>query len=83
MAWTFDGVLLPDDVETRVVVGAGEAEPLPGRYAVAGLVDAHCHVTVAADERGPYVDGSIADRRLDELAAGGVALLRTSAGTGR
>ena len=80
MAWAFDGMLLPEGVETRVVVGAGEPERLPGRYAVAGLVDAHCHVTVAVDDRGPYVDGSIADRRLDELAAGGVALIRDVGG---
>jgi imidazolonepropionase-like amidohydrolase len=81
MAWTFEGVLLPAGVETRVVVGgAGEPRALPGRYAVAGLVDAHCHVTVAVDDRGPYVDGSIADRRLDELAAGGVALVRDVGG---
>lgn len=39
-------------------------------------VHAAIHVTVAVDDRGPYVDGSIADRRLDELAAGGVALIR-------
>src|SRR5918993_5757405 len=80
VAWAFDGMLLPEGVATRVVVGAGEPERLPGRYAVAGLVDAHCHVTVAVDDRGPYVDGSIADRRLDELAAGGVALIRDVGG---
>jgi imidazolonepropionase-like amidohydrolase len=68
MAWAFDGVLLPDGVETRVEVGVGDAVLLPGRYALAGLVDAHCHLTVTTDSQGPYVDGSIAERRLDELA---------------
>ena len=80
MGWTFDGMLVPDGVQTRVVLGAGQAAPLPGRCAVTGLVDAHCHVTVAVDDRGPYLDGSIAGRRLDELAAAGVALVRDVGG---
>ena len=80
MAWAFDGVLLPHGVETRVEVGVGDAVPLPGRYALAGLVDAHCHLTVTTDSQGPYVDGSIAERRLDELAAGGVGLVRDVGG---
>jgi imidazolonepropionase-like amidohydrolase len=80
MAWTFDGVLLPDGVAARMEVGSGAASPLPGRYAVAGLVDAHCHLTVAVDSRGPCLDGSIAGRRLDELAAAGVGLVRDAGG---
>jgi hypothetical protein len=80
MAWTFDGVLLPDGVAARMEVGTGDASPLPGRYAVAGLVDAHCHLTVAADSRGPYLDGSIAAGRLDGLAAAGVGLVRDVGG---
>lgn len=80
MAWMFRGVLLPDGVDTQVEAGTGDAAPLPGRYALAGLVDAHCHLTVAADSRGPYLDGSIANRRLDELAAGGVGLVRDVGG---
>lgn len=80
MTWTFEGVLLPEGVRTRVEVGSGDAVRLPGRYALAGLVDAHCHLTVAADSRGPYVDGSVAARRLDELAAGGVGLVRDVGG---
>jgi len=35
---------------TRVPVVNREPEELPGRYALAGLVDAHAHATVAADE---------------------------------
>jgi imidazolonepropionase-like amidohydrolase len=80
MAWAFDGVLLPDGVETRVEVCVGDEVLLPGRYALAGLVDAHCHLTVTTDSQGPYVDGSIAERRLDELAAGGVGLVRDVGG---
>jgi imidazolonepropionase-like amidohydrolase len=80
MAWTFDGMLLPDGVAARVEVGVGDAVRLPGRYALTGLVDAHCHLTVATDSEGPYVDGSIAERRLDELADGGVGLVRDVGG---
>ena len=35
---------------------------------------------MAVDSRGPYLDGSIAGRRLDELAAAGVGLVRDVGG---
>jgi imidazolonepropionase-like amidohydrolase len=46
------------------------------------VVDAHCHVTVDVDTDGlPYVsDRAFADRRLEEMAGQGVALLRDVGG---
>ena len=49
MAWTFSGVFLDGFSGERVVAGTGDPEELPGRYALAGLVDAHAHPTVAVD----------------------------------
>ena len=81
MAWTFSGVFLDGAATDRVVVGTGEAEELPGRYAVAGLADAHAHPTVAADEHGPYLaDGDYGSARLDEYAAVGVTVIRNAGG---
>jgi imidazolonepropionase-like amidohydrolase len=81
-AWRFHGVLLPDGDDGEVVVGSGEDELLPGSFAITGLVDAHCHVTVDIDADGlPFVsDREFAGRRLDELAREGVALLRDVGG---
>ena len=42
MAWTFSGTLLDGAAGDRVVAGTGEPEELPGRYPLAGLVDALC-----------------------------------------
>ena len=80
MAWRFDGVLLPSGEDGGVLVGSGEPEPLPGRFALVGLVDAHCHLTVGFDETGPHLDGAGAGRRLDALARGGVSLVRDVGG---
>ena len=81
MAWTFSGAFLDGFAGERVVAGTGEPEELPGRYALAGLVDAHAHPTVAADERGPYLaDGEYGAARLDEYAAGGVTVVRDAGG---
>jgi imidazolonepropionase-like amidohydrolase len=78
MAWVFEGTLLPDGEPGRVRLGEGDDEPLPGRYALTGLVDAHCHLTVADD--GPYLDGALAVPRLADLAAEGVAAVRDVGG---
>jgi imidazolonepropionase-like amidohydrolase len=81
MAWTFSGVFLDGAAGDRVVVGAGEPEELPGRYALAGLVDAHAHPTVAADEHGSYLaDGAYGAARLEEYAASGVTVIRDTGG---
>ena len=76
MAWSFEGTILPAGEPGRVVVGAGEVQPLPGRFALPGLVDAHCHLTVAFDQHGPYLHPSLAEPRLGELAASGVAMIQ-------
>ena len=81
MAWTFSGVFLDDLASERVVAGTGDAEELPGRFALAGLVDAHAHPTVAVDERGPYLsDGEYGIARLEEYAAAGVTVIRDAGG---
>src|SRR6266700_1385847 len=81
MAWTFSGAFLDGTTAGRVTVGAGEPRELPGRYALAGLVDAHAHPTVAADEHGPYLaDGEYGAARLDEYAASGVTVIRDAGG---
>ena len=80
MGWSFEGTVLPEGEAGRVIVGAGEIQSLPGQYALPGLVDAHCHLTVAFDQHGPYLDSSLAEPRLDELAASGVATIRDVGG---
>jgi len=80
MAWWFEGVLLPSGKDGRVLVGTGEPQLLPGRFALVGLVDAHCHLTVGVDDNGPYLDGTGASRRLDALAHSGVSLVRDVGG---
>jgi len=80
MGWMFEGAVLPAGEVGRIVVGAGEIQALPGRFALPGLVDAHCHLTVAVDQHGPYLDSSLAEPRLGELAASGVATIRDVGG---
>src|SRR3984957_4325557 len=81
MAWTFSGAFLDGFTGDRVVAGTGELEELPGRYALAGLVDAHSHPTVAADEHGPYLaDGAYGATRLAEYATAGVTVIRDAGG---
>ena len=81
MAWSFSGTFLDGHAGDRMVVGTGEPEELPGRYAVAGLVDAHAHPTVALDERGPYLsDHQYGTARLTDYAASGVTVIRDAGG---
>jgi hypothetical protein len=81
MAWTFSGTFLDGLAADRVLIGTGEPEPLPGRYALAGLVDAHAHPTVGRDELGPYLrDGAYGTTRLAEYAASGVTVIRDTGG---
>ncbi|HEY1699739.1 MAG TPA: amidohydrolase family protein [Trebonia sp.] len=86
MAWTFAGTIL-DAVPSggtagdQLVIGAGEPEELPGRFAVAGLVDAHAHPTVASDEEWPYLaDREHGEARLADYAASGVTVIRDAGG---
>ena len=81
MAFTFSGAFLDGFAGERVVAGTGEHEELPGRYALAGLVDAHAHPTVATDEHGPFLAGSeYGAARLAEYAVGGVTVIRDVGG---
>ena len=81
MAWTFSGEFLDGAAGDRVVAGNGEPRELPGRYALAGFVDAHAHPTVAQDEHGPYLaDGEYGTARLDDYAAAGVTVIRDAGG---
>jgi imidazolonepropionase-like amidohydrolase len=55
--------------------------PSNGRYALAGLVDAHAHPTVARDEHGPLLaDIEYGAARLNEYAAVGVTVIRDVGG---
>jgi imidazolonepropionase-like amidohydrolase len=81
MAWTFSGTFLDGLTGERAVAGTGEHEELPGRYALAGLVDAHAHPTVDRDEHGPFLaDGEYGAMRLKEYAASGVTVIRDVGG---
>lgn len=80
--WLFRGTLLPGGTDGELAVGAtGQRRPLPGRFALPGLVDAHCHLTVMADDDGPLLGGhDLAEQRLTELAQHGVGLVRDVGG---
>ena len=81
MAWTFSGTFLDGFAGERVVAGTGEQQELPGRYALAGLVDAHAHPTVARDEHGPLLaDTEYGAARLEEYALSGVTVIRDVGG---
>jgi imidazolonepropionase-like amidohydrolase len=80
--WVFEGTVLPAGDTARLEFGpAGDMDVLPGRYAVPGLVDSHCHLTVGTDELGPRLFGAgFADQRLTQLAAAGVSAVRDVGG---
>jgi imidazolonepropionase-like amidohydrolase len=83
MAWVFSGTLLDGGAGDRVVAGTGEEQELPGRYALAGLVDAHAHPTVDMDESGLYLrDAEYGAARLEQYAAAGVTVIRDTGGRG-
>ena len=72
-AWHVHGVELPhgDAAEDRWLAAGwplsatplGDAERLPGRFFLAGLVDAHAHPAVAAGLAGPTSAGVDGTRR--------------------
>ena len=84
MAWTFDGVLLPSGESGRLEVAASPGAsvallaPLPGRFCLPGLTDAHAHLTVRPDHT--LGDERLAKERLVEYAALGVGLVRDVGG---
>jgi imidazolonepropionase-like amidohydrolase len=82
VAWAFDGELLDGlDPDERIVVGTGDVQPLPGRFALAGLVDAHAHPSVAVDDDGPYLAGRAhTEAMLDAYARAGVSVVRDVGG---
>jgi imidazolonepropionase-like amidohydrolase len=86
-AWAVRAVQLPDgdDLDAGITADGrwsadppSGAEPLPGRFALPGLVDAHRHLTVAAGEDGfPYaVDVNAARANLDAARRAGVTTVR-------
>ena len=86
MAWRVTAVRVPDGdaVEDLWVDDAGRvsgpiegAEPLPGRFVAAGLVDAHSHPTVAATASGPGpLPLADVQDRLADWGRAGVAVVR-------
>ena len=58
-----------------------DAEDLPGRFALPGLVDAHSHVSFGAGADGPLpLDRAGAEANLDRWARDGVSFLRDAGG---
>jgi imidazolonepropionase-like amidohydrolase len=79
--WVFRGTVLPDGTDDELTVGVGAPSTLPGRFALPGLVDAHCHLTLVADDDGPLFPGpEFAEQRLVGLAQDGVGLVRDLGG---
>lgn len=79
-SWTFTGTVLDGstDADDHVVVGDGSPAALPGRFAVAGLVDAHSHPSVLP---GSILgDRAATEARLREYAALGVTVVRDLGG---
>lgn len=80
MAWNFEGTLLPSGLPGSIIVGSGKMSSLPGRYALVGLVDGHCHLTLSQDDAFPYLDRAGVPDRMHRLAAAGVSLVRDLGG---
>ncbi len=79
--WAFSGTLLPTGEDGEIEVGNGPLETLPGHYALPGLVDAHCHLTVDVDDLGPFLgDEALAHGRLRDSARAGVTIVRDVGG---
>ena len=88
--WHLSAVRLPEgeDVEDSwlTVDGWGDrpipdAEELPGRFALLGLVDAHSHVSFADGGDGPLpLDREGAEANLQRYARAGVAVIRDAGG---
>ncbi|WP_112245307.1 amidohydrolase family protein [Kribbella monticola] len=79
--WMFDGIGLPAGEPVHLEAGTGDPGVLPGRFALPGLVDSHCHLTVGLGERGLVPLGERAARTmLDELGQAGVRAVRDVGG---
>jgi imidazolonepropionase-like amidohydrolase len=63
--WSFEGIGLPGGEDAAWEIADGiltsrrtrDAERLPGRFVVPGLVDAHCHLTLRRGDGGPVGQG--------------------------
>lgn len=84
-SWRVRAVRLPDGefIDAGVIAGKWtsrpqpQAEPLPGRFVLPGLVDAHCHLSIGTGPDGPVGLGVDAARAAAEQArAKGVTGLR-------
>jgi imidazolonepropionase-like amidohydrolase len=86
MSWVFEGTLLPSGATGQVVVPSHAStpgvsvDPLPGAFALPGLVDGHCHLTLGRGQGFPFVDVDGAQARLAQLAQTGVSVLRDVGG---
>jgi imidazolonepropionase-like amidohydrolase len=88
--WHVRAVRLPDgDALDDAWLTAGswsdrpdpDAEDLPGRFALLGLVDAHSHVSFGDGKDGPVpLDRDGAEANLERCARDGVAILRDAGG---
>ncbi|HZX04848.1 amidohydrolase family protein [Kribbella sp.] len=80
--WVFEGTVLPTGDTARLTFGQDPTgDQLPGRYAVPGLVDSHCHLTMAYTDTGPAMLGAdFAADMLGTLARSGVSALRDVGG---
>jgi imidazolonepropionase-like amidohydrolase len=79
--WVFDGIGLPTGEQVHFEAGTGDPEVLPGRFALPGLVDSHCHLTFGYGDRGPVLlDEAAARAMLDDLAQAGVSAVRDVGG---
>ena len=91
--WRVTGVLLPDGDTVDAGVAAdgswtaappADAEPLPGRFVLPGLVDAHCHLSLGQDANGGPVALGVAAAAANLAAArsAGVTAIRDTGSPG-
>jgi len=92
-AWRVRAVRLPDgDVVDAGITGSGrwtseptvDAEPLPGRFVLPGLVDAHCHLSVGQGDDGWPValDAKAARTNIAKARSAGVTAIRDTGSPG-
>jgi imidazolonepropionase-like amidohydrolase len=90
--WRVRGTLLPDGSQVEGGITAGgawttappaDAEPLPGRFVLPGLVDAHCHLSLGQAGGGPVaLDVEAAAANLAAARAAGVTVVRDTGSPG-
>ncbi len=92
-AWRVQGTQLPDGTDLAAGVTADgawttrppdDAEPLPGRYVLPGLVDAHSHLSVAPGRDGmpKALDLAATRAQLERAHAAGVTGIRDTGSPG-